>query len=342
MGIFKSLRRNLVEAPLQVQAWQARRQAAGEPRGTYHLVLPFRAITAYQEHIQGLVECFEAVGRTTVLHPVKRIRQVGKPRPGDRVIFFRPEQLDLFDPVPGVLYAAVNSEPYPYSSLTARWPIERQYTEFLERCDIILESHEALLARARERELNRAGVLPFGYSEHWNWNATPVKPRYDVAFLMGQVTDHRRELWEAIRSRFKVCPRHEAWGRRRIRFLRSARIQLSFSRYEEPHLSGHRFAMALANGCFVLSEPLPPKSPFKAGVHYAEATSASMVDTIARYLDRQEKREQIAAAGREFFTTHYRLEHFVKRVLPIFDFALEAIREGKDPSTVDEPLLVRE
>jgi len=342
MGLFNSLSRRLVEAPLQVQAWQARRQAASELHGTYHLVLPFRAIKAYQEHIQGLIECFEAVGRTPVLHPVKRFRQMGKPRPGDRVLIFKPDHLDPFDPAPGVLYAAVNSEPYPYSDSDEPWPADGRYAEFLERCHIVLESHEAALNRAEELGLSRAGVLPFGYSEHWNWNATPVKPRYDVAFLSRSASDHRRELWEAIKSRFKASPRHEAWGRGRIRFLRSARIQLCFGRNEEPHLSGHRFAVALANGCFLLSEPLPPGSPFKAGVHHAEATPASMVDAIARYLTRREKREQIAAAGREFFTTEYRLEHFVQRLLPILDFALEAVREGRDPNTIDEPLLVRE
>ncbi len=209
--------------------------------------------------------------------------------------------------------------------------MHKVWLSFLADCHLVFECHEARHAEAMARGDRPAGVLPFGYSPHWDQNAVPVKPRYDVAFLGRLLTDHRQELWDAVRARFKTYPRTEAWGRRRERLLRSARIQLSLSRIERPQLSGHRFALALANRCFLMSEPLPKPCPFRAGVHYVEATTASLIDTIGRFLERDEERLQIATAGHDFFRQNFRLDHFVKRLLPALDFAMEAIGEGREP-----------
>ena len=81
---------------------------------------------------------------------------------------------------------------------------------------------------------------------------------------------------------------------------------------------------------------IDPSSPFKAGIHYAEASSANMIDVIDRFLKARKLRLQIAATGHHFFKTEYRLESYVKRLLPILDFAMEAVREGRDPRLPDE------
>lgn len=306
----------------------ARRPTTAAVSGGYHVVVPARAFRVFEEQALGLGDCLEAVGRAPTLHRVRRMRQVGRLHSGDRVIVFAPHRLDAFEPVDGVLYTAVNDFPYPdpgnAESGRPRAPIPAGY-------HLVFESHEALYDRAKRLDLHPAGVLPFACGPRWEWDAAPVSPRYDVAFLGRVNTDHRRELWANIRERFKTCPQTEAWGRRRAALLRSARIQLSFAATEVHELPGHRFAMALANCCFVLSEPLPPGSPFRPGAHYAEATASGMIDAIARYLERHEQRQAVAEAGHRFFTTEYRLEGFVKRMLPVLDFAVEAIREGRNP-----------
>ncbi len=336
MSIKKGIRRHILEAPLYFRCLRARWDAAAEKGGTYHIVIPFRTYKVYREHMLGLVDCLEAVGRRTILHPVKRFRQVGRLQRGDRVLAFAPYRLEAFERTPGVLYAAVNSEQYPETAEELKEGLHLRGKGFLTGCHLVFECHEALEDRARALGLKPAGVLPFGYTDRWNWGAFPVQPRYDVAFLGRFSSDHRRELWGAVKDRFRVCPRNEAWGKRRPGFLRSARIQLNFSQTEVALLAGHRFAMMLANRCFLLSETLPPGSPFKAGVHYAEASSSTMIDAIARYLERKDLRASIAQAGHDFVRNEYRLETHVNRILPVLDFAMEAVLDDREPGAGED------
>ncbi|MBN1511063.1 MAG: hypothetical protein JXB13_03540 [Phycisphaerae bacterium] len=69
------------------------------------------SIRKYREHVLGFVECLEALGRRTRLHAVRRAKQAGRFRPGDRVIAFAPRHLECAERSDGVLYVAVNSEP---------------------------------------------------------------------------------------------------------------------------------------------------------------------------------------------------------------------------------------
>lgn len=333
MGFSKAVRRNLQEAPLHLQAWRARRQGKRSAGGTYHVVIPIRTFKVYREHLLSIVDCLEALGRHTILHPVKRFSDVGQLHEGDRVIAFAPYRLEAFEPQPGVLYVCVNSEQYPEDPGELQDGLHGRGREFMDRCHLVFECHEALYEKAKSLGLQPAGVLPFAYSPRWDWKAWPERPRYDVAFLGRFSGDHRKELWSEIAERFRACPRTEAWGGQRPRFLRDAKIQLSFSQTEVAQLGGHRFAMALANKCFVLSEPLPPASPFTPGEHFGEASAAGMIDTIARYLDADAERKRIAEAGHRFFTIEYRLETFIQRMIPKLDLALEDLQAGRTPGT---------
>ncbi len=323
MGIRKAAQRHWIETPLYLEASRARRRARRAPTGAYRIVIPFRTYKVYREHVLGVVDALEAVGRTAILHPVKTFEEVGVLRPGDRVLAFAPYRLEPFERVDGVVYAAVNSEQYPDDPAGLAEGLHARGAGFLGACDLVFECHEALFAKAQALGLDPAGVLPFAWSPRWNWNAEPTAPRYDVAFLGRFVGDHRRELWSEIRDRFDVNPANEAWGRGRARFLRSAKIQLSFSQTEQAQLAGHRFAMALANKCFVVSEPLPAGVPFKPGQHHVEASATGMVATIERYLAADDERRRIAETGHRFFATEYRLAPFVQRLVTRMEIAAE-------------------
>lgn len=323
MGIKKAAQRHWIETPLYFEAARARRRGKRAPTGAYRIVVPFRTYKVYGEHLLGIVDALQSLGRTAILHPVKHFREVGVLRPGDRVLAFAPYRLEPFDRVDGVVYAAVNSEQYPDDPAGLAEGLHARGAGFLGGCDLVFECHEALFDRAQALDLDPAGVLPFAYTERWAWRATPTAPRHDVAFLGRFAGDRRKELWSEIREQFNVNPKNEAWGRGRAHFLRSAKIQLSFSQTEQAQLAGHRFAMALANKCFIVSEPLPPGVPFKPGFHHVEATASSMVATIERYLENDDDRKRIAEGGHRFFTTEYRLEPFVQRLVARMDLAAE-------------------
>ncbi len=326
MGVARSLRRNAIETPLYATRELARRRGARLSGPSYRVAVPIRVYKTYREQALGLVDCLRELGHRALLHPIKRIEDLGPLRAGDRVVAFGPYRLGAFERQPGVLYAAVNAEFYgetPGAGMIGR------SRDFAGRCDLLFESNEVSLRQARELGLHPAGLLPFAWSPRWDWQAAPSAPRYDVAFL-GRIrhSEYRAELWGEIRRRFSVCPRTQAWGRGRRRFLRSARIQLSLHQGDADHLPGHRFAMALANRCFVLCEPLPPEAPYRAGVHYAAAASHEMADAIEHYLGRPEQMRRIAEEGHHFFRDEYRLVDHAARLCAAMDAARERIGSG--------------
>jgi hypothetical protein len=108
-------------------------------------------------------------------------------------------------------------------------------------------------------------------------------------------------------------------GRARGEFLRSATIQLNVHQSEKPVLEGHRFAVALANGAFLLSEPLPPGAPFEAGVHYAAAKDADLPDAIRWWLARPEERRASRSRAGSSLREQYTFERALAKLLPLLD-----------------------
>jgi hypothetical protein len=263
MGVRRTLQRNWIEAPLYLARGVARRRARSLRRPAYRIAVPIRVYKTYREHALGLADCLRSLGHTVLIHPIKRLEDVRPLQRGDRVVTFGAYRLSDFEREPGVFYAAVNAE--FYGSGPDEGMIQRT-REFVDGCDLLFESNEVSLRQAQNLELNPAGLLPFAWTPRWEWRAAPTSPCYDIAFL-GRVdqNEHGRALWGKICSRFEACPHTVAWGRRRARFLRRARIQLNLNQGSADHFPGHRFAMALANRCFILSEPLPDEVRFRAG-----------------------------------------------------------------------------
>jgi glycosyltransferase involved in cell wall biosynthesis len=79
--------------------------------------------------------------------------------------------------------------------------------------------------------------------------------------------------------------------------------------------------MALANRCFILSEPLPDEAPYKAGVHYAAASADEMGDAIAHYLAYPEQMRRIADQGHRFFRDEYPLAEYTARLCATMEAA---------------------
>ena len=63
-----------------------------------------------------------------------------------------------------------------------------------------------------------------------------------------------------------------------------------------------RLVLALANGAMVVAEPCYRPDPFVPGVHYAEAPVEELPDLIRYYLEHDDERERIVAAGHRLVT----------------------------------------
>jgi len=140
----------------------------------------------------------------------------------------------------------------------------------------------------------------------------------DVLFL-GKTTrsTRRRQQLDAIVPALVGIGAHVEvvdegyYGEARIALLNRVKIVLHLHKYpwDTPWM---RFVAAAANGAAVVSEPLTDPEPFKAGVHYAEASFDRLPEAIAGLLKDDEAVTALAlACGRfvkESFSLHSSLD----------------------------------
>ena len=297
--------------------------------GLFHVVVPPRVLDTYEETAEGIADALRALGREAVVQCVDRLEQVRPLRPRDRVLVYGVHRFEPWRPPAGVMLIGVNVEQYPEdwspsgssgAGGGAAAVHMAKCDRFLAGCDLLLECNECLLAESTRRGRPAAGVLPFGWTPRLDAGLPPRSdPLFDVAFLGRPGEGRRREALDRLAREFRLAPSTVAWGRARGEFLRRASIQLNLHQGEQPVLEGHRFALCLANGAFVLSEPLPPGAPFRAGVHHAEAPLAAFPAAIREWLARPDDRRRIAQEGRRFFREEYTLERALARLLPVLD-----------------------
>ena len=316
------LRRNLLQLRARLVRPAVLRAARAAAPGLFHVVVPPRVLDTFEETVEGIADALRILGRAAVVQCVDHLDELGPLKPGDVVLVYGTHRYDPWTPPPGVVLAGVNVEQYPdgWTPQGTAVPMMQKSDRFLAGCHVVLECNEALALEAARLGRTPAGVLPFAYTRRFESGLAPLAdPPFDVAFLGRPGEGRRKTALERFAKRFKLAPATVAWGRGRGEFLRRAKIQLNLHQSEKPVVEGHRLALAYANGAFLLSEPLPPGTPFRAGVHHAEAPLAQMEEAIAAWLARPEERAKIAAEGQRFFRHDYDMTHAVERLLPLFD-----------------------
>jgi hypothetical protein len=311
---------------LSLRAWLARPAARAVARraapGLIHVVVPPRVLDTYEETLDGIAEGLRKLGRAAVVDCVRNLGQIAPLRPRDVVLVYGTHRYPAWRPPAGVLLVGVNVEQYPddWTPTGTSVDLMAKSDAFLAGCDVVLECNEALLLESERLGRKAAGVLPFAFTPRFDAGLPPLaEPPYDIAFLGRPGDGRRREALARFAKSFKLAPSTVAWGRRRAEFLRSAKIQLNLHQGEKPVVEGHRFALCYANGAFLLSEPLPPGPPFRAGVHHAEAPLAQMEEAIRAWLAKPGERARIAAEGRRFFRDEYTFPNVLAKLLPIFE-----------------------
>jgi hypothetical protein len=315
------LRRNLLQLRARMSRPAVLRAARAAAPGLFHVVVPPRVLDTFEETVEGIADSLRELGRAAVVQCVDHLDELGPLKPRDVVLVYGTHRYDPWTPPAGVVLAGVNVEQYPddWTPHGTLVPMMQKSDRFLAGCHVVLECNEALALEATRLGRKPAGVLPFGYTPRFESRLAPLAdPPFDVAFLGRPGEGRRKEALAKLARRFRVAPATVAWGRRRGEFLRSARIQLNLHQSEKPVVEGHRLALAYANGAFLLTEPLPPGPPFRAGVHHAEAPLAQMEEAIASWLSRPDERARIAAEGRRFFHDDYDMTRAVERLLPLF------------------------
>ena len=113
------------------------------------------------------------------------------------------------------------------------------------------------------------------------------------------------------------------WGESRSRLLNQTKIVVHLQRYPGK-TAAMRLVLALANGAMVVAEPCYRPDPFVPGVHYAEAPVEELPDLIRYYLEHDDERERIVAAGHRLVTEELTFARSAQMVLEVIRERLDA------------------
>ncbi|MCE5242282.1 MAG: glycosyltransferase [Syntrophobacteraceae bacterium] len=174
---------------------------------------------------------------------------------------------------------------------------EKRYREFQSMAPffdcIVLHDASALPLLIQRGHRNIAGhvVFPFEPRLHRPLN---LPREYDISFI-GLASPYRNEWLDLIRTRFPVHTPH-IYGDAFVEEVNKSRIVLNLHHTPLPNTE-HRVIKAMACGAFVLSEPLSQPELFEDGKEIVLFNRDNLLDLIAYYLEHEEEREAIAAAG---------------------------------------------
>jgi hypothetical protein len=128
------------------------------------------------------------------------------------------------------------------------------------------------------------------------------REEWDVVFLGNPYGGKGRRLsiLNRVKKEFKLYPIMEAWGEKKFELLNSAKICLNLHQYESLSYESPRIFELLAEGVFILSEPISNSFPFEDGEHFVSFKNENELLEKARYYcDNPNLRNEIARKGKE-------------------------------------------
>ena len=169
--------------------------------------------------------------------------------------------------------------------------------------------------------------VPYGYHRSFG-TMLGLERTIDALFLGGRDPFRRKRLIRYLRRNgIDLDVRGDwndpsLWGESRSRLLNQTKIVVHLQRYPGK-TAAMRLVLALANGAMVVAEPCYRPDPFVPGVHYAEAPVEELPDLIRYYLEHDDERERIVAAGHRLVTEELTFARSAQMVL-------EVVRERLD------------
>jgi hypothetical protein len=196
--------------------------------------------------------------------------------------------------------------------------IRRQVTS--GRIDLVLGSAPSRVEFLRNRGVP-TGLVPIGY--HNEMGTLLDLPRdVDVLFI-GRARRSRRvpvlaeleQRLEALGVPLTFAPRN-CYGDERTRLVNRARIVVNILNYPWD-LTGLRFLMAMSCGALVVTEKLDDSYPYRPGENLVEAPLEKMAETVAYYLNHEDERAAVAAAGHRFATEENTIQSAIRKILEL-------------------------
>ena len=172
-----------------------------------------------------------------------------------------------------------------------------------------------------------AVYVPWGTSPEW-WADLGLERDIDVLWMGQQRNRRRRTVLASVCH--ALCKQgrkvHIAdgvenplvFGIERTTILNRTRITLNIPTTWYHNCFITRFHMVAGNRCLVVSEPfLMHSAEYRPGVHYVEAETAALAETVLYYLEHAEERAVIAENAFQLVTTRLTLRNSVEKLLQI-------------------------
>jgi hypothetical protein len=145
-----------------------------------------------------------------------------------------------------------------------------------------------------------------------------------VVWLGKLATPRRARLVDQVRHDLElrglpfliIDGRHNPYifGERRTVLLNRTKIMVNLLRQEWDDNS-MRFFFASANGAMVISEPILPHTPLRAGTHYVEARAGDMAAAVDYYLRHESERQAIVERARALLVGEISMRRAMERIL---------------------------
>lgn len=190
--------------------------------------------------------------------------------------------------------------------------------------DVVICSSQATARTFDDMELPAVFVPQYFELEE----SFPLPPRldvnqrtYEICFI-GQIDKHREKLISRLRPDFDVItygPRNSAdaiFGHEMSKVYAQSKIGISMSRGAYVQPTGHfqtsnRIYRVMGSGCFLLDDERSCLSHrFENNKHYAtfDGSASDLVEKVRYWLQHEDKREKIAAAGFKHVLANHTLE----------------------------------
>ena len=202
------------------------------------------------------------------------------------------------------------------------------WTRRLGWLDLLVDFSEAQIGFWRCLGLPSV-YIPWGTASGREWWADLGLERDIDVLWMGQRRNRRRSnLIEHLRAdlqkhglRVHVVDGVEnpfVFGEKRTEILNRAKIILNLQTVWYDNCFISRFHVAAGNRCLVVSEPfLMHSAEYRPGVHYVQAETAALAETVLYYLEHAEERAVIAENAFQLVTTRLTLRNSVEKLLQI-------------------------
>jgi hypothetical protein len=181
-------------------------------------------------------------------------------------------------------------------------------------------------ALSRKKHIEQMGIpaefVPVGW--HPTWGQYQNLPRdIDIVFL-GNIRkrgDHRARIIRTAQTQLAkkgysiTLTDRDCFGPARTELLNRTKILFDVVRapWEIP---GMRLLIGMSCGAMILSCGFAGDAgPYQAGVHFIEAGSEKLADTLVHYLKNEDQRRTIADAGRKLVTETLTMENSLRRIL---------------------------